>query len=316
MAHGPLMISGFLGTLITLERVVALKQKWMFAAPVFTAAGWISLLIFPTFFPGAVLITLGSLGAVGILAVMAHRETKIHTVTMLLGALIWFFSNVLWIAGLPIFKIVFLWQAFLVLTIVGERLELNRVLRPSRKTIQLFIAAAAIYLVGVLMTPFLLNWGTRLAGVGMIFLSAWLLRYDLAKRNLRHRLPLTRYIAWCLYLGFIWLGISGGLSLFFGAQVVGPYYDATIHAVFVGFVISMIFGHAPIIFPAILGIPITYNRGFYVQLILLHLSLLIRIGGDLTNNLVIRQWGGLLNEVALLIFLGMTIVSVKKGYRT
>ena len=28
LAHGPLMISGFLGTLITLERAVALKQKW------------------------------------------------------------------------------------------------------------------------------------------------------------------------------------------------------------------------------------------------------------------------------------------------
>jgi hypothetical protein len=31
--HGPLMISGFLGTLINLERVIALNRKWMYAAP-------------------------------------------------------------------------------------------------------------------------------------------------------------------------------------------------------------------------------------------------------------------------------------------
>jgi hypothetical protein len=81
--------------------------------------------------------------------------------------------------------------------------------------------------------------------------------------------------------------------LYFGALYAGPYYDAALHAVFVGFVISMIFGHAPIIFPAILGVPITYQRGFYVHLILLHLSLIIRLLGDLTTQLDIRRWGGL-----------------------
>jgi hypothetical protein len=34
LAHGPLMVSGFLGVLIPLERAVAIRQKWMFAVPI------------------------------------------------------------------------------------------------------------------------------------------------------------------------------------------------------------------------------------------------------------------------------------------
>lgn len=312
MLHGPLMVSGFLGTLVTLERAVALRQKWMFAAPLLAGLGWVSLLAFPSFLPGAILLSLASLVGVAILTVMVRRETRIFTITMLLGMLAWFVSNVIWTLGQPIFQIVFWWQAFLVLTIAGERLELNRVLRPTRQAILLFVAAAVLYLGGVILSTFMLGWGTRLAGAGMLFLAAWFLRYDIALRNLRHRLPLTRYIAWCLSAGFLWLGVGGIINLAMGAMFAGPYYDAALHTVFVGFVISMIFGHAPIIFPAILGIPITFQRIFYVQLILLHSSLVIRILGDLFSNQAVRQWGGLLNEVALLLFLGLTISSLRK----
>jgi hypothetical protein len=75
----------------------------------------------------------------------------------------------------------------------------------------------------------------------------------------------------------------------------------------------MIFGHAPIIFPAILGSPVTYRPAFYIHLVLLHLSLLIRLLGDLANQFEIRRWGGLLNEIAILLFLGMTVYSILKA---
>ena len=61
IAHGPLMISGFLGVLIPLERAVAIRQKWMFAVPLVAGLGWVSLLFSP--FIGALLLTLGSLGS-------------------------------------------------------------------------------------------------------------------------------------------------------------------------------------------------------------------------------------------------------------
>jgi hypothetical protein len=113
----------------------------------------------------------------------------------------------------------------------------------------------------------------------------------------------------------VWLGVGGGLSLLFGAQVAGPKYDAALHVVFVGFVISMIFGHAPIIFPAILGVPINFQPAFYIQLFLLHASLALRVIADYANWYTLRMWGGLLNEVAILLFIGMTIFSIRKSLK-
>jgi hypothetical protein len=153
-----------------------------------------------------------------------------------------------------------------------------------------------------------------LNGAALIFIALWSIRNDIAWRNIKHKLPLTRYIAWCLALGFVWLGVGGALSLWFGAQAAGPRYDALLHAIFLGFVISMIFGHAPIIFPAILGVPINFQPAFYIQLILLHVSLALRVFADYANLFSLRMWGGLLNEVAILLFIGMTVYSVRKSF--
>jgi hypothetical protein len=59
-----------------------------------------------------------------------------------------------------------------------------------------------------------------------------------------------------------------------------------------------------------LGAPIIFFPIFYGQLALLHLSLLIRVAGDLSGQMGIRRWGGMLNEVAILLFLATTIYSI------
>jgi len=316
MLHGPLMISGFLGTLITLERAVAMNQKWMYLPPLLSGLGWLVAAILPNLPFGVILLTLASLGGVAILAEITRREFALHTVTMLLGAITWLTGNLMWMFGWQIYQVVFFWMAFLVLTIAGERLELSRVLRPSKTQQFLFGGIVVIFLAGILLALFNLQLGTRLSGLGLLLLPLWSIRSDIAWRNIRHKLPLTRYIAWCLVLGFIWLGVGGGLSLVFGAQVAGPRYDAVLHAIFIGFVISMIFGHAPIIFPAILGVPINFQPAFYVHLGLLHVSLALRVIADYANLSTLRMWGGLLNEVAIFIFIGMTVISIRKSILT
>jgi len=313
LAHGPLMISGFLGTLITLERAVAIKQKWMYLPPLLAGLGWLVTVWIRTPPLGPFLLTLASLGGVAILIEMARREPDLHTMTMLLGMLTWFTGNLLWLFGWQIFQVVFFWQAFLVLTIAGERLELSRVLRPTRNQQIAFGVIVVVFLASIIISIFNLQIGTRFNGAALLFLALWSIRNDIAWRNLKHKLPLTRYIAWCLALGFVWLGVGGGLSLVFGAQVAGPRYDAALHVVFVGFVISMIFGHAPIIFPAILGVPINFQSAFYVHLALLHASLVIRVVADYANWHTIRMWGGLLNEVAILLFISLTVLSIRKS---
>jgi hypothetical protein len=314
MAHGPLMISGFLGTLITLERAVALKTKWMYLPPLLSGLGWLVTVLIPSPPLGPILLTLASLGGGAILVEITRREFALHTVTMLFGAITWFAGNLLWLFGWQVFQVVFFWQAFLVLTIAGERLELSRVLRPSRNQQIAFGVIAVLFVASIIVSTFNLQAGTHLNGAALLLLAFWSIRSDIAWRNLKHKLPLTRYIARCLALGFVWLGVGGVLSLVFGAQVAGPRYDAVLHVVFVGFVISMIFGHAPIIFPAILGVPINFQSGFYIHLILLHVSLALRVIADYAHLHTLRMWGGLLNEVAILLFIGMTVYSVRKSF--
>jgi hypothetical protein len=222
-----------------------------------------ALLLVP--FLGGLLLTLASFGTFLILGIMVRRDPHLHTVAMFAGTLAWVVGNVLWLTGLPIFRIVYLWMAFLVLTIAGERLELSRVLRPRFERLRLFGMIVAALVAGAVLALFHLDLGARLTGLSMLALSLWFLRNDLATRTIHHPNPLTRYIGFCLFSGFLWLGISGLLLLYFGGLFAGPYYDAALHASFIGFVISMIFGHAPIIFPAILGTPIIYTPAFYFQ---------------------------------------------------
>ena len=42
----------------------------------------------------------------------------------------------------------------------------------------------------------------------------------------------------------------------------GPRYDAMLHSIFLGFVFSMIFAHAPIILPTITGLAIAVSKQF------------------------------------------------------
>ena len=148
--------------------------------------------------------------------------------------------------------------------------------------------------------------------MALLLIALWLLRFDIARKTMR-RTGLTRFIALNLLIGYVWLAVSGLLVLIFGQRAAGPIYDAQLHTLFLGFVFGMIFGHAPVIFPAVLGRDIRYGPHFYGHVGLLHASLALRVAADLAGLIVLRRWGGLLNGVALLLFLGVTVVALRKG---
>jgi hypothetical protein len=310
--HGPLMVSGFLGTLIGLERAVALGSLWTYLAPLSTALGVLALIAgFPTAL-GPSFMTIGSLGFGASVSAIVRRQPALFTLTMGMGALAWLMGNGLWLFGWPIYRVVMWWAGFLVLTVAGERLEVGRVLLPSCGAQTAFLCAVGVLWCGLVVALVAFDLGVRLAGVGMLALALWLLRHDIARRTVRQD-GLPRFIAVCLLSGYLWLSGSGVLALLFGGVMVGPSYDAILHALFLGFAVSMIFGHAPIIFPAVLNQPVPFRQGFYVHLGLLHGSLLLRIGGDLAAWWPGRKWGGLLNVVALLVFLANTGYAIRTG---
>lgn len=312
--HGPLMVAGFLGTLISVERAVALGRPWAFASPLLTAIGALGMIAgLPEWAPPAVMVA-GGLALVTVVTAIARLQPALFTITMVLGALAFLAANALWLGGWSMARVGSWFAGFLVLTIAAERLELSRFAQLSDRSRFLFIVAAAVFLAGLVLGGVSTSNGARLTGLGLLALAVWLLRHDIARRTVRQH-GLTRFTAVCLLSGYAWLGVGGLLALRFGGVDAGPPYDAMLHALLLGFVFAMIFGHAPIIFPALLGIPVPFRPAFYAHWIVLQLSLILRLYGDLAEALDARAWGGLLNAVAVLIFLANTVRSAGLGLR-
>ncbi|MBI2847317.1 MAG: hypothetical protein HYX82_05485 [Chloroflexi bacterium] len=310
--HGPLLVSGFLGTLIGVERAVALGRRWPYAAPLLTGLGALAVLVGLPKPVGPILMTLGSLGLVAIFILIIRIQRALFTAAMGLAALVWLVGNALWLAGRAPYEVVPWWAGFLVLTIAGERLELGRIMRPSAAAQTAFVLATIVLLLAFVLSVVSFDVGVRLLGAGLVFVALWLARYDVARRNIRQQ-GLPRFMAASLLVGYVWLAVSGIVAIIFGGVISGPHYDAVLHTLFLGFVFSMIFGHAPIVFPALMGRAIVFQQSFYAHLVLLHLSLILRVVGDLSGWAEGRQWGGVLNVIAILLFLANTVRAVLRS---
>jgi hypothetical protein len=149
-----------------------------------------------------------------------------------------------------------------VLTIAGERLELARFMPPSPRARNVFLVIVGAMLLAVLGS-WLSEEGLRFLGATLAALAVWLLRQDVARRTVLQS-GLTRFIAVCLLSGYVWLLLGGVLLAWQPAS--GFVMDAVLHAVFVGFVLAMVFGHAPIIFPAVVRVALPYHAAFYLPL--------------------------------------------------
>jgi len=308
--HGPLMTCGFLGVLIGLERAVGTGKRWAYSGPVLVTSGIAAALAGLHQGIGPALITAGSLVVTLVLVGLVRLQPALFTVTMALGGLAWVIGNTLWWRGWPLPVAALWWMGFLVLTIAGERLELSRMLRLSVWSQRAFVGATALLIVGLSVGVFAYAAGMTIVGLALLAIAAWLLRYDIARRRIRAG-GQARFTALALISGYVWLGIGALLLVRFAGVTAGPAYDAALHSVFLGFVFAMIFAHAPIVFPAVLHIPIAFGNRFYIPLVLLHVSLLLRVVGDLLGWWDVRLWGGLLNVIVILAFLGITVTSLR-----
>jgi hypothetical protein len=300
--HGVLMASAFFGTLIALERAVAIGRLWAYLAPAGSGAGGIAILA-GALQPGFVLLALGAAVFAFASASIWWRGRALHTGVLALGALALFAANLALAYGWPVESVVPSWLAFFVLTIGGERLELSR-LAPVPRAARLAFGAFAFAQFAAALTA--LGWlEPSLRALGLLFLASavWLVRYDIATRTVR--LPgQTRYIALSLLAGYAWLAI-GALFIvaWWGRGEGSEAWDAALHSILAGYVFSMVFGHAPIILPAVLRVALPYRPVLYAPLALLHASLVARVAGDLAAGFAWRRAGALGNAAAILLFI-------------
>lgn len=315
--HGPLMVFGFVGTVVVLERAVAVRRGWAYLAPALLGAGGMALISPLPVVVGQVALVAGSAMLLAIYAEIWRKQAPVCTAVQVLGALLGLIATVLWLRGIGIPQLAPLLILYLVLTIAGERLELSRISPTVDRRAENWMLGTALALAAG--TVVALVWpvaGYPLLGAGMLALVAWLFRHDIATRMVRS-VGLPRHMAGCLLAGYGWLVVVGGIWLLRGPVHSGPGYDAMMHAVFLGFVMSMIMAHAPTILPAVLRGPLPYRPVMYLPAALLHASLLVRVLlGDAYGVPVLVQWGGMFNIVAVLLFVAIAAASVLKGART
>lgn len=299
--HGVLMVVGFLGTVIALERAVAAGRLAAYTAPALLGLGGLLLVSPAPLAAGRAVLVAGTAALAATYLPLWRRRHDDAVLVQALGAVLAVGATVLWLGAVPV-PVLLPWLAgFVVLTIAGERLELARVGMGANAGRALVLLAAALLVAAVVA----LLWpaaGAALLGAALLGLTGWLATHDVARHTVRGA-GLPRYAAWCLLAAYGWLAVAGATWLVGGPAADGARYDTVVHAVFLGFAISMVMAHAPVILPAVLRRPLRYHPALYVPAGLLHGSLVLRLwGGNALGSQDAWVTGGVLNIAAIVSF--------------
>lgn len=297
--HGPLFVLAVFGTVISLERAVAVARWWSLVAPAAVAAASVAMIAGLPFAPW--LAAIGALALVGVNLVIVRRQRAPFTWLMMIGSLALVFGNASWALGVPIFEVVHAWVAFFVLTIVAERLEMSRLTPTPRWAGRALVAVAVAFAVVSCTATWIVDVAHRLLGLTMVLIALWQARFDLARLTVKTQ-GLARFAALGVLAAAAWLFVTGVVMMVLPMPAAGPVYDAELHGVFVGYVLSMVFAHAPIILPSVARVALPYHSALVVALAGLHVSVAVRIAGDLLPHAGLRQAGAVGNALALLGF--------------
>lgn len=306
--HGILMVLGFLGTVIALERAQALRHGWGFLAPALLGAGGIALLSPAPIVLGQLFLVLGSALLAAVYIALYSRSREVTVLVQLLGAVLATCAAALWMR--TDVAVILPWLvAFMVLTIAAERAELARLAMPTGAGEQL-LGLALLLTVAVVVTLLRPAVGGPLFGLTLVALTAWLARHDVA-RNLIRSTGLPRFSAAALLIGYGWLALAGTLWALGAVPGAGggplanhpAAYDTVVHATFLGFAISMVMAHAPVILPAVLSVRLPYRPVLWVPLAVLHTGMVVRVGGNMLGGAdpFAYQTGSVLTIIAVLL---------------
>ena len=313
--HGMLLVLGFVGTLVATERAVALRRRAGFAAPALLGVAAVLLVSPAPLAVGQAVLLLGAVALVAVYVPLWRRQRDHAVLVQVLGAILAVGASTLWLGGVAMPQLLPWLVGFIVLTIGGERLELARIaMGPGAGQVLVALSGALVAaVVTALLWP---DVGHLLLGAALLVLVGWLAVHDVARRTVGSA-GLVRFMAGCLLAGYFWLAVAGATWLVGGPALGGARYDAVVHAVFLGFTLSMVMAHAPVILPAVLRRPLPYHPVLVVPAVLLHLSLVLRLWvGDALGVRVAWQVGGVGNILALLLFAGLAAWSASRAART
>ncbi|MBZ0317943.1 MAG: cytochrome c, partial [Anaerolineae bacterium] len=311
-AHGLLMVSGFLGLIWSLDRACwfsrLIERRWLryfpYLAPIFIALGTLSVISdVPN---GAVFMGMGSLFFVAAYGYMLVRRyvREITDWMMAGGAVALFLGNVGWQLNEPLAELVPYWMAFLLLTLIPHVNWQVAYAKAPTLSKDWFVVVFPTLACGAFLGSFNADYGLRLFAIGEILLAAWLFRYEAYEHRQFYRQRLVGIGDLRILSSYVWLAVSALLILWPGDATSGLRYDAALHALFLGFTMSLMFAYTPALFVRILNIrDERIMIGFGGHWLLLNVALALYIMGDLLSNATLRRWGGGLNALMFMLYI-------------
>ena len=298
--HGVLMLNGFAGGVITVERMLTHgKDHWFLIGLILLICGLTLYLLGYDF---------GLLMVAANIAILFLKETlvlsekrSLNGIYQLVGLLSWFIGNLKFYQNGFYPEAVPFWIVFILMMIVGTRLS-----KMEKEDLMSLVFS---------LTTFFSFWlgfhgyGQAIYGIGLIAVSIRLCYLEIRNGS--------KYLVG-LVVAYFWL-LQTGISSLFSDHILFSY-DLVLHAFFVGFFFSMIFINAPDALLEKLGLNrLNTYPNFWV--LFLSLGLVARlIVGDLFHVQEARNMGGILNLLTILLYaaslLFQTIRNRKKAERT
>ncbi len=315
--HGALMVFGFLGTAIGMERGVAYHAgsashpSWGLIAPLLGALGVVStfvLALIPTLpqwwpaIPGAFwAASMFELSAVYI--GIWSWQNSLTLIIQMMGSLTGALGMILYACSVPALRLAPLWMVFLVLTIIGERLELARVSFTGRRVENTLLTAAGVSVVGSILILFIPEVGYVILGLSFLVLLITMLAHDIARHTFK--LPgMTGFMGVAMLCAYVW-GIIGSLlwTLTPQSDLFSQRSAFALVCFDLGFTMTMVIAHACIIVPAIIRRPLPFSTLMWIPLIGLQSGLALGAIGTLRGSVQIGQAGSVCEILSLLALL-------------
>jgi hypothetical protein len=305
--HSIFLIFGFLGGLLMTERIAGsigmkgvasqgfnvVMLLFSIAGVLLLPAGWVyhieALRIF-----GAILLAASALLFTILLIRLGQVAGDYSSFgIMAAGTVSLAISGILIAFELPNDNLPLIMQMLLfpILFILGERIELTRFTHVSHRkavTASVFtLSWIAISTTGISPILYAIGWNSYTAVLSMstiilLTLAVITLLMERKRRALSATTKLQKYTDVGIRTAYFWL-FTGIILFLLRINGIGGLYDASIHAIALGFVATFIVAHGPVIFPVLLGKKGDMSKLTLLPLNLLTLSNALRIFGDISK---------------------------------
>ncbi len=303
--HSLFMVFGFLGGLLMTERIVGSRgipgaYGTSFSFPMLLAST-IGLLLLTMGWPlhnlfiaeaGGILFALSSL----LFTIMLLRLGRIaHDYSsfgiMAAGTISLGLSSLISGLRLPVddYPLILQMLLFPMIFVLGERVELSKFQYfPYKKLanrlvlIVLSVSVSLTFISSVFWTSNGQLSELLLSSALACLLIASFITFAIERKRKQYpaRTSLQAYVDKGILIAYFWLFLG---VLLFLLRVIGitGLYDAAIHSIALGFIVTFIFAHGPVIFPTVLGRKVNIGRLSFLPIVTLTLSNCMRVFGDM-----------------------------------